>query len=311
MTSLFYRCGYAEVLTRRIFAHFPKWKEKIKAKRKDRNIRGKQPFDSAGWEEYKKIINHCIDDNSILLVHASMDGLNDLGVEENRVFDFLTSFLNRGCTIVTTAFPITNLKIKGNRMKLYDPETTPCWSGMLSNRFVASPLTIRSAVPFNSLAAMGPLAEDMMRDNLKATSVYGEHTPWKYCVDHHARILFIGTTSLESNTIQAHMLADYMGARWPIDHWYDEYETPIKIDGEVMEHTLKIQNPFWSRYVVEYATTRKIKEKGLLKKYTISCCPFEYVTDGYELVKYLESECEKGRLMYLIPKKHWKKERKI
>ena len=146
-----------------------------------------------------------------------------------------------------------------------------------------------------------------MADNLEAEYVYGDHTPWKYCVEHHARILFLGTTSLDANTIQSHMLADYMGDRWPINNWYEEYDAPLKINGEVIEHKLKVQNYEWAKYIADYSTTRKLREKGFLKEYRISGCAFEYITDAYEMVKYLEAECEKGKLMYLIPRKYRKK----
>ena len=307
LEKLFYRSAFAEVLTRRILARFPKLKKILKKKRKRAAITQKTPFNAEQWDNYRKAVDEAVEDNSIVLVHASMDGLNHIGANDEIVFDLLSSMVNRGVTVVSTAYPTTNLNVKDKRMKPYNPEKTPCWTGMLSNRFVASPLTIRSTVPYNSLAAMGPLAQEMMADNLEAEYVYGDHTPWKYCVEHHARILFLGTTSLDANTIQSHMLADYMGDRWPINNWYEEYDAPLKINGEVIEHKLKVQNYEWAKYIADYSTTRKLREKGFLKEYRISGCAFEYITDAYEMVKYLEAECEKGKLMYLIPRKYRKK----
>lgn len=309
ISHLFYRFPLIEVSVRWLLAKFPNLKKRIK-KYKSKIKKQHFPYNEEKWDAYKQLVNKSVEDNSIVLVHASMDGLNRIGVDENMVFDFLSSFLERGVTVVSTAYPITNWKIKNKKMKPYNPEKTPCWTGMLSNKFVSSPLSIRSVIPYNSLAAMGPLAKEMMTDNILSEYVYGTHSPWEYCVTHHARVLFIGTTCLDSNTIQTHMLADYMGDRWPIDNWYDIYDAPIKINGKIINHKLKIQSNFWTQYVIEYATTRKIKEQGMLKEFWVENCPFGYITDAYDMIKYLESECEKGKLMYIIPQKYWKKGRK-
>ena len=306
ISNLFYRFAFLEVLARWILAKFPNLKDKIK-KYKNKKAKKRSLFNEEQWDAYKQLVSNSVEDNSIVLVHASMDGLNNIGVDEDMVFDFLSSFIDRGITVVSTAYPVTN-RIKNKKMKPYNPEKTPCWTGMLSNKFASNPLSIRSVIPYNSLAAIGSSAKEMMEDNIDAEYVYGEHTPWRYCVINHARILFIGTTCLDSNTIQTHMIADYMGDRWPINNWYDIYDTPLKINGELINHKLKIQSNFWTQYVVEYATTRKIKEQGLLKEFLINGCPFGYITDSYDMVKYLEAECEKGKLMYMIPKKYWKKD---
>ncbi len=307
ISSIFSRVSFAEPAARWLLYRLPKLKSKIK-KGSHTAVEKKNEIDVQGWNEYKAAVDGTINDSDIILIHASMDGLANLGVDEELVFEYLKSLVeNRGCTVVCTAFPITNLKDKDHKMKKYDPINTPCWTGMLSNRFISEPSVIRSAVPYNSLAAMGPMAAEMMEDNLQADYVYGEHTPWKYLVDHHAKILFIGTTSVESNTIQTHMLADYMGDKWPIENWYEEFECPVKINGEIIPKTMNIQSVFWTQYVMDYYTTRKLEKKGMLIKNTIKECPFEYVKDANEMVTFLATECEKGKLTYMIPKKYWKK----
>ena len=103
------------------------------------------------------------------------------------------------------------------------------------------------------------------------------------------------------------MLADYMGENWPIDNWYEKFDCPVRINGEIIEKQLFVQDVFWTQYVMDYYTTRKLEKKGYLKKYSICDCPFEYVEDAGLMVQYLEKECKKGKLTYMIPKKYWKK----
>lgn len=307
--KLFGYFRWMECLSRWLLFRFPQIKMWIKKERKTKNINRKQEFDKDGWKKYQSKMNEVIENGDIVLVHASMDGLNNIGVGAKEVLDFLQTLIERRCTIVSTAYPITNLNIRDHKMKTYDPQKTPCWTGMLSNYFLSLPDVVRSSVPYNSLAAVGPQAKEMMKNNDKAEYVYGENTPWKYCIDHHAKVLFVGTTNNDANTIQTHMIADVMKDKWPIDNWYDEIECPVKLNEKVINKKLYIQNEFWTQYVTDYYITRRIKSQGLLCEYCIEGCPFGYIADAYVLVKYLISECGKGKIMYMIPKKYWKKKK--
>lgn len=306
LQKLLFAFPFLEAGGRRFLYHFPRIKGKVKQLRKAQPE--PMPTDSnlSAWNTYQKAVLDAVADADLVMVHSSMDGFRSIGIGAEEVLHLLTTLVNQGCTVVCAAFPITNLDIRDGKMRPYNPARTPCWTGMLSNYFVSSPGAVRSAVPYNSLAAIGPYAADMMQDNLEATTVYGEHTPWKYCVDHHAKLLFLGTTSLQANTIQTHMLADVMGDRWPIADWYEEIDCPVKTSSALISKTLKIQRTFWTQFVTDYATTGKLLRKGLLRRSVIAGCPFEYVDDVHEMVCFLEAECEKGHLMYAIPKKYWK-----
>lgn len=307
LKALLYRFGFLEAAGRRILFHFPKLKSRLKRMAAPSPEGARPSFDAAGWAAYQKAVLDAVADSDIVLVHSSMDGFRPVGVGAEEVFQFLVSLADRGCTVVCAAFPITNLSIRDGKMKAYNPARTPCWTGMLSNYFLSHEGVVRSAVPYNSLAAIGPHAARMMQDNLEASTVYGEHTPWKYCVDHHAKLLFLGTTSLQANTIQTHMLADVMGDRWPIADWYEEIDCPVKTGGTLIPKTLKIQRTFWTQFVTDYETTGRLLHNGLLHTGEVAGCPFEYVDDVHEMVRFLEAECEKGRLMYAIPRRYWKK----
>ena len=302
--ELFSLSGHAEVWTRSLLSQFPKLKESIKTRYKRGMVTEKKVFDEARWIAYSEYISSVIKDNEILLIHSSVDGLNEIGVTADILLDFLLKFRSRNCTIVLPAYAIGSAKINNGRLKTYDPQKSPCWTGMLPNYFLRQPGVVRTVYPYNSLAAIGPHTRQMMSDNEDQVYVYGDHSAWKYCVENHAKVLFIGTTSDNANTIQSHMIADVMKEEWPISDWYQEVICPVKIEGSIHDKTIKVQKDEWSKYVADYHITRKLKKSKLLMEYKIEGCPFGYVEDSKEMVDFLIALAKNGDLSYIVPRKY-------
>lgn len=298
--------GYLEVFARRFLFKHPEIKKKMKYKMKH-NVQEKMPFEQEKWNKYKKSVHEIIKDEEVLLIHSSIDGFNSIGVSVKEVMELIQELIQRKCTVVIPAYPITNLKIVNKSMKPYDPIKTLCWTGMLPNQFMKMQGVIRSTIPYNSLAAIGPDAKKMMEKDTMEQYVYGENSPWNYCVKHHAKILFIGTTPNDSNTIQTHMIADYMKEEWPIDNWYEKIVAPVKENGNVIQREIFIQNNYWTQFVADRYINAILKKKGIVEEREIEGCSFGVVKDSAVMVEELVSLCKKGKLNYLVPKKYLKK----
>lgn len=305
LDKLLEKCGYLEVLARRILFHHPELKTKIKRKFKQgpKNI---GEFNRQHWDEYKKAVHQRIEDEDIVLIHSALGGLAPMGVSINDAMSLINELLDRKCTVVVPAFPITNLKIVDNALKLYDPMKTPCWTGMIPNAFLKLEGVIRSTIPYNSLAAAGPHAKRMMEHDKSEQFVYGPNSPWNYLITHEAKILFIGTTPNESNTIQTHMIADYMKDEWPIKNWYDEIIAPVKIDGNIIERTLYIQDIFWTQFVADRYINALLKKEKIVEELMIEECPLGVVSNSRVMVDRLVELTEKDKMPYIIPKKYYK-----
>jgi len=295
-----------ERLTRTVLYRHPGIKQKIKSKLGHGKVNEKAEYNEAGWQDYQDHVRHAVKDHPIVLVHSSMDGLNPIGVTVEQMLDFLLSLTADGHTVVIPAYAISSQKVTDGRLKKYDPQKSPCWTGMLPNYFIRTPGVIRTVYPYNSLAAIGPEASAMMADNDQQVYVYGDHSAWKYCVDQHAAVLFIGTTADEANTIQSHMIPDVMGERWPIRDWYQEVVCPVKTDIGIVEKTILIQKDEWVQYVADYHMTRKLKKEGILKEELISGCPFGCVDDANAMVDCLVKLAEQGDLSFRVPGKYRK-----
>lgn len=310
--SLLEKYSWIEAYSRQFFEKHPRIKKEIK-KRRDKHAQGTnlqelKKINPQDWNIYKKLIYEQIDNEDIILIHSSIDGLAKIGVTSELCMDFLRLLVkDKSCTVVVACFPITNLKPPNEKSKPYDPRKTLCWTGMLSNAFIADPTCIRSRFPYNSLAAIGPKAVEMMSKDLDAILVYDMNSAWRYCYEHHAKILFLGVKASGANTMAIHMLPDFMCDEWPIDGWYEEKKYKVKQNDEIIEVTVKGQKSTWYKYVMEEGTSGRLKVAGLLDEKKVGDCYLGVVNDCHEMLDFLAAEVKRGKLTYMIPRKYYKK----
>lgn len=310
--SLLEKHGWIEALSRQFFEKHPKIKKIIK-KHREKTPQGNESSEpkeipSDAWKEYKELLSENIAYGDILLIHSSADGLSNIGVTAEQCIDFLKKLVEvKNCTIVFACFPVTNLKPPTQKSRPYDPKKTLCWTGMLPNIFIADSECKRTRFPYNSLAAMGSKADEMMSHDLEAKLVYDRNSAWRYCLDRHAKILFLGVKASRSNTMAIHMLPDYMGEEWPIKGWYQENTYKVKLDDRVVEVPVIAQKGEWYKYVMEEGTSGRLKQAGILVEHNVKGCNFGIVQDSLSMMDFLTAEVRKGRLTYLIPKKFYKR----
>lgn len=299
------RSGMVEVVFRKTATAVAPVKKKIK-----RFIRGSSKSEIAKEKNELKIQilrdrlkNSGINNGDIVLIHSALDGLRSLGLSAEEIVDLILEIFPE-MTVVFAAYPIEPSRKK--EVYKYDPSKSLCWTGMLPNVFLKREGVIRSIFPYNTLAAKGNRAEGMMKDNICATFPHGEYSAWEFCRQNHAKILFLGTTSREANTMAIHMVPDVMGDEWPIKDWYEERKYIITNKGEKTEKAIKVQNGFWYQYVNEYKTDKLLKDQKLLMDISVEDIPLEIVPDCYDMMEYLVHRCRSGKLMYSIPKKYYK-----
>lgn len=313
--SLLEKHGWIEALSRVFLERHPKLKKIVKNKRNKRSHESgntdKMVPDPKQWEDYRRQLYEAIAENDIILIHSSTDGLDKMGVSAQQCLEFLKSLIkDKGCTIVMACFPVTNLKPPTEKSRPYDPEKTMCWTGMLPNMFIAEPECIRTRFPYNSLAAMGPKAGEMMEKDLNEKQVYGRNSAWHYCYEHHAKIFFIGVRASGSNTMAIHMVPDVMGDDWPVEGWYNERIYKVRLNGEIVEVPVLEQKGFWYKYVMEEGTSGRLKRAGLLTEQSIGGCNLGIVQDSHIMIDYLVEQGKQKKLAYLIPGKYYKKNKR-
>ena len=310
--SLMERFGIIEVSSRIILGKFPKLKKIAKRIRAN----GSHGFsEGAAGEinpnlkiEYFEKIASILQQDDIVLIHSSMDGLESIGITAEDFMAFMKRQVSeRGITFVLPCFPITNLKPPTEKSRPYDPKKTLCWTGMLPNMFIGDADVIRTTFPYNSLAAMGPKATPMMANDEKQISVYDENSAWHYLLENDAKILFAGVKASGSNTMGIHAQCDFMKEGWPVENWYETRTYKVRINGQVTEKTIKVQADHWYQYCMEERTSGRLKEAGVLVEDDSLGCNLGLIESSKAMVDVLTKLCNKGKLMYMIPKKYIRK----
>ena len=306
--SFLERYGWVEPCIRWVVEKVPSLKTKLRKVRNRSTIVDESVKSPCSlWEEYKNAIISQISKHDILLIHASMDGLQGMHITPEQCMSFLKSLVsNYNCTIVMACFPITNLKAPTEKSRPYIPQKTICWTGILSNCFICDPDCIRTRFPYNSLAAIGPKAAEMMAKDLDAKYVYDKNSAWHYCYSNHAKVLFLGVKASGANTMAIHMIPDIMGDEWPIAEWYNQYFYKVQLNDSVITLPVLAQNPKWYKYVMEEYTSGKLKRNKLLYEQSIGSSILGVVPDCHKMIDFLVSEAKRGKLPYLIPKRYFK-----
>ena len=129
-----------------------------------------------------------------LLVHSSLTALGHVEGGPDAVIDALLGAVGSAGTLLMPAFPDT-----GEWMDyvlsdpLFDPQTSPSSRGKISDIFWRRPGVLRSLHPTHSVAALGPVAEYLVRDHERSPMPCGPDTPYGRLVDLDGRILHLGS----------------------------------------------------------------------------------------------------------------------
>lgn len=254
--------------------------------------------------EYIKSLG--IKKGDILIVHSSMEGMRRIDPKPEKVIDFLLELVGDEGTLVFPAFPICNAKYDEGKVATYDPKRTLCWTGMLPNCFLKYPQVVRSFFPYNSLAAKGKCSDEMMKNNLESNTPHGKNSAWEYCVNNHAKILYLGIKVAECNTI-LHAAEDILGEKWPIDNWYQQQTYKIKTGEGIIDKTIKVADSSWIKYSACHHYTAHLRKLKYIREDIVCGINIGFAEDSKEMVEYVINEAANNRIRYNIPKRYWKK----
>lgn len=318
---LFRHFGFLEVWCRRISMSSPKIRKFFKKLYK-RILGGKRPSgEGAALDTQEKqlesrtaLFNYLeslgVQNGDILIVHSDFDVLKKTGIKPKEIIDFLLKLVGEEGTLVFPAYPVTtrpDIFAKQNTEKLvYDPKRTPSWTGLLPNVFCMYPGVVRSQFPYNSLAAKGKHAEAMMEGNLDGLYPHEKNSAWGYCIEHHAKILFISAEMIRSNTLN-HATEDYMADRWPIDNWYEDKEYIVKTDQGEIPKKIKVFSGKWTKYSRPNRLVYLMCKKGLALEARVKGVYVGFIPDSKKYLNEQIRMAEKGWIRYMVPKKYYKK----
>tara|TARA_B110000503_G_C7032974_1_gene364833 strand:- start:440 stop:970 length:531 start_codon:yes stop_codon:yes gene_type:complete len=175
---------------------------------------------------------------------------------------------------------------------------------MLPNVFLRYPKVVRSKFPYNNLAAVGPLANEMMENNLNSDLAFGKESSWHFCKEQEAKILLLGVLSNKTTTM-VHVAEDCLDDKWPIRSWYVKRKIIIKDGSNVFSKTIRIRDQFWSRFNASFYRSKCLKNEGLLCEWEYKGISFGIIENSSKLVNFITKRALNNKIFFKVPGKFW------
>jgi aminoglycoside 3-N-acetyltransferase len=135
-----------------------------------------------------------------LLVHSSLSSFGQVEGGAEAVIDALIEAISPGGTVLVPTLTGDETLSPANP-PVFDPASTPCWTGTIPEVFRKRPDAVRSLHPTHSVAAIGPDAHRLTEDHINSVTPCDELSPYgklARCKD--AYILLIGVDHQVSTT---------------------------------------------------------------------------------------------------------------
>lgn len=131
----------------------------------------------------------------------------------------------------------------------YDPGATSCGVGLANELFWRRKGVQRSLHPYNTLAAHGPLAAELFRDNLNhfkplPHGIYSGY--YRFC-QHDGLVVSIGVPLSQCLTL-VHVGEDVRDAEWPIEGFYGERKYIVCIGGRDETSVVRQMRPEYDMF---------------------------------------------------------------
>lgn len=262
--------------------------------------------------EYKNEIiryieNLRISKGDILIVHSSAEQLSNYAIDAKCLFSLLRKQIGDEGTLVIPAFPLYKDQSAGfDGNNIYNPKRTLCSTGLIPNIFIRQPGVVRSLFPWNTLAAQGPRAIEMMEHNLETDLAHGKGSAWEFCYRNHAKILLLGVKSSHTTTM-VHVAEDILDEKWPIDGWYENKQIVLQTSQEKRIVPIRVRKLYWAKYNASWYRSHCLRKDNILSEKQIDGFNIGFIEDSKVLVDYIVDRTLAHRPFFVVPKRCYKR----
>jgi aminoglycoside N3'-acetyltransferase len=148
----------------------------------------------------------------------------------------------------------------------YDPQKTPCAVGLANELFWRRKGVLRSLHPYNSLAACGPLAEELLHDNLNAFKPlpHGVYSGYYRFCQKDGLVIGVGV-SLQSSMTLIHSPEEVRDDEWPIKDFFEERNYSVRIGEKDELYAVRQRCPKYSKFCIcVHKVFRDLAREGIL-----------------------------------------------
>jgi len=177
---------------------------------------------------------------------------------------------------------------------LYDPARTPCCVGLVNEVFWRRQGVQRSLHPYNSLAVRGPLASELLCDNLNEFKPlpHGIYSGYYRFCQHNGLVFSIGVR-LASVLTLVHAAEDALDTQYPLKDFYQDHRYIVRVNGIERPWTIRQVR---SAYPMFCRCGRKLRRdllgEGILHEGEISGVPIDWA-HSKEVFDYITARCKK------------------
>jgi aminoglycoside 3-N-acetyltransferase len=192
---------------------------------------------------------------------------------------------------------------KSDLVLSYHVERTPSSVGLLTEMFRRTPGVRRSAHPLSSLAVRGPLAEELLHDNLNDRSPlpHGRDSGYyRFCL-RGGGVISLGLGVIKPLTI-LHVAEEVRDETWPVPGFFYERQFDVRErQGEVRRVVVRERRPEFVRSLALSVVRQDLLREGLLEETVVSGVRSD-VVDAYGLLELYEDRQRYSTYPYFLPR---------
>jgi aminoglycoside 3-N-acetyltransferase len=247
-------------------------------------IRRRSRVQAAGREELRQHLAQIgVAEGALVMAHTSASGVMLSGrtgqdsessflTVAGRLVDDLVDLVGQTGTLVMPthpAYPATGAcqQTGGDAgVTVYDPARTPSGVGLANELFRRRQGVQRSLHPYNTLSACGPLAGELLHDNLNECKplAHGVHSGYYRFCQRNGLVVSIGIPLRRCLTL-LHVAEDVRDRDWPVKDFFVERRYIVCIDGRDQPWVVRQPRPEYLMYCLCWRkATRDLLRAGIL-----------------------------------------------
>ncbi len=253
----------AELAARNVYWRMPRLRAWVK-RRQARRRGAPQVADHAEFKDYLRSIGVVKD--ALVMAHSSTTGLrfsdgsqpasdvvNGMKTAKQLLDDLMELVGETGTLVMPTHVAYQTRKtekdgVPGEPLR-YDPSASSCNVGLANELFWRLRGTQRSLHPYNTLAARGPLASELLHDNLNESKPlpHGIHSGYYRICQRNGLVVSIGIPLRRCMTIM-HTAEDARDSDWPTPGFFEDKRYIVRTEGQEREWIVRQRRAEYSKF---------------------------------------------------------------
>ncbi len=238
-----------------------------------------------------------IKQGDVLLVHAALSSMGYVEGGAKTVVESLLDAVGQSGHLLMPTSSNDGRQLDFIRCgEIFDVRHTPSRMGAISEYFRKLPNALRSLHPTESVACIGPQAEEFVQGHFGAITAYRADSPFGKVIEKGGKILMIGVTFDNAGT-NVHCLEDAVDFPFPV--YFPEIFQAKVVDESGVEHLVstKVHNPELSakRYC-DYLIP-VFEQEGVLTRHNIGKAPCLLI-DAKAMFESLKNQLQIGMTIY-------------